>query len=120
LIWRIRARNDAALFMRVSLRRRITVARRWIFLLSLFLRDWRRIHYRVADARVGALCVNSRTERKNTSHNCCKNFQIFDFHTFVFRKVSQPAIQMDVRGGKFKKDLRSCFAIRPAFSSLLN
>jgi hypothetical protein len=39
---------------------------------------------------------------------------------FVFRKISQLATQTDVRGGKFKKDLRSCVAIRPAFSSLLS
>ena len=85
LIWRIWTCNKSRSLMRVAVPRRISPGWWRIFFLSVCFCDWRRIDYRVADARVGALCVKSGAERKNTSHNCCKNFQIFDFHTFVFQ-----------------------------------
>jgi hypothetical protein len=85
LIWRIWTCNKSRSLMRVPVPRRISADWRWIFLLSVFLRDRLRFHNLSAYARVGALCVKSRAERKNTSHNCCNNFQIFDFHTFVFQ-----------------------------------
>ncbi len=85
LIWRIWTCNKSSGLMRVAVPRRISPGWWRIFFLSVCFCDWRRIDYRVADASVGALCVKSGAERKNTSHNCCKNFQIFDFHTFVFQ-----------------------------------
>ena len=71
-------------------------------------------------ARVRALRVKRCAERKQRNRDRRQNFQRFHFHRFVLRKISQLETQTDVRGGKFQKDLRSCFAIRPAFSSLLN
>src|SRR4030095_5399453 len=47
-------------------------------------------------------------------------FRDFVFIFLFLVRFSQPATQTDVRGGKFKNDLRSCVAIRPAFSSLLS
>ena len=73
-----------------------------------------------ADARVRALRVNGCAEHKQRYYDRRDNFQRFRFHRFVFRKISQLETQTDVCGGKFKKDLKSCVAIRPAFSSLLS
>ncbi len=120
LIWRIWTCNKSRSLMRVPVPRRISPGWWWIFFLSICFCDWRPVDYRVADACVDTLRVQACAEHKKGNYHCRADFQRFRFHIFVFRKISQPATQTDVRGGKFKKDLRSCVAIRPAFSSLLS
>src|SRR2546428_1889493 len=122
LMRRIRADNKSRLLMRISLGGRVPAARRRIFFFSVCFRDRRCFDHGMAltYARVDALRVQSCAEHKKGNRDCRDDFQRFRFHRFVLRKISQPATQTDVCGGKFKKDLRSCVAIRAAFSSLLS
>jgi len=71
--------------MRVSLRRRVTVAWRRIFFLSIFFRDRLRFDHVRAYTRVSALRVNSCAEHKKGNDDRRADFQRFRFHTFIFR-----------------------------------
>jgi hypothetical protein len=106
---------------------RITAVPCGIFFLSVCRRDALSYSRRMflpfsrytAYARVRALRINGCTEHERSSERRSENVQRFRFHTLFLRKISQPARQTDVCGGKFKKVLSSCVAILPAFSSLL-
>jgi len=99
-----------------------------IFFLSLCFADGLSFNRRLflpftrytAYARVRALRIDGYAGHKQRDYDCRDDFQRFRFHGLSFVTISQPVSQTDVRGGKFKKDLRSCVAIRPAFSTLLS
>lgn len=126
-IRRIWAHDHTRWIMRISLGHRIMISGHRILLLSFCLGDcfrFRRPPFGISlvpyasYARVVALREGSCPEAKEGNHDRRYNFQRFCFHRFILRKISQRGSQTDVRGGKFKKDLKSCVAILPAFSSL--
>ena len=124
-IWTL---DNTGWIMRISLSGGITAAPRRILFFRVCFRDLLSFNRRMfapftrytAYARVRALRVNSCAEHKQPRYYSRDNVHRCLFHSLSFVTFSQPAAQTDVRGGKFKKDLTSCFAIRPAFSSLLN
>jgi len=127
-IRRIWAHDNTRRIMRISRGHRVAISLHRILLLSLCLGDRLRVSRPVvnslvaytSDPRVVALREDSGPEAKERNRDRRYNFHRFRFHRFTLRKISQRGTQTDVRGGKFKKDLRSCVAIRPAFSSLLS
>ena len=108
---RVRARHNSRRIMRISLAGGVSPSLHRIFFFSLCFgdrRSWGRamlnpfMRY-TAYARVRALRVKRCAEHKQRNRDRRQNFQIFDFHRFVLRKISQLETQTDVRGGKFKK-----------------